>query len=205
MHDLVKSASRPENGNVLFLILIAVALFAALSYAVTSSTRLGENNAENEASSIDVAQVLQACTTLRQHADRFLFNGMSDTQMQLNNAGDPTDPCRTGAQCLFGPQGGGAIIPIPPVRKGAKGAMTPVQMEYEFYSRADGMYLPGYNSNKPLAMFMAQNLSADFCRKINTSLGLPENPPAENAINPSLRDECVNATSIFTFRCPLTR
>ncbi len=195
-----------QDGNVLFIILIAVALFAALSYAVTSSTRVGENSAKSESDQIYVSQVLQACSTLRQSAQRFLMGSqVTEATLQVNaGGGDIWTPCRTGAQCLFSAEGGQTIVPIPPLLKGGKGALPPVPMEYEFYGISDGVYLPGYRSNKVLVMFMAQNLSYDVCKKVNKTLGLPEEPPAENVLNPLYRDECVNATSIFTFRCPLT-
>jgi hypothetical protein len=53
-----------QSGNVLFLILIAVVLFAALSYAVTQSTR-GGGDATEDKLKLDVARVLQQGTMIK--------------------------------------------------------------------------------------------------------------------------------------------
>ena len=50
--------TRKESGNVLFLILIAVALFAALSYAATKSNQSG-TNVTKERTQTEAAQILQ--------------------------------------------------------------------------------------------------------------------------------------------------
>ena len=48
-----------EEGNVLFLILIAVVLFAALSYAVTSSTRSGGGSVSKDKAKSYAAAIVQ--------------------------------------------------------------------------------------------------------------------------------------------------
>lgn len=103
-----------ERGNVLFLILIAVALFAALSYAVTQSTRSGGGDASKETNKISSAQLTQYPAGVRTSLIRMIVGGSDVATLEFN---DPTDfaNCSSGFdRCVFHPQGGGATYMTAP-------------------------------------------------------------------------------------------
>ena len=105
-----------EKGNVLFLILIAVALFAALSYAVTHSSR-GGGDVDSDKARLKASQILQWHATLKSEVLRFsLRSGIRAEDIRVSG-GNSWTPCSTGADCLWAPEGGGLEFPPPQVRQ----------------------------------------------------------------------------------------
>jgi hypothetical protein len=73
-----------ERGNVLFMILIAVALFAALSYAVTSSSRSGNSDVSGEKASVVASQVVQQMNAIKSGVDRLRYSvGCKDSDIDF--------------------------------------------------------------------------------------------------------------------------
>ena len=112
-----------QSGNVLFLILIAVALFAALSYAVTQSGRSGGGDASAEKNAIIASELLQYSTALRTAITRMqISNRCEDTDLSFERAPfNGSDPCyvnpnnTSNFSCfVFHPDGGGVPEGIPP-------------------------------------------------------------------------------------------
>lgn len=117
--------SRQQSGNVLFLILIAVALFAALSYAVTSSTRSGGTDASSEKSRLYASAIVSYGASLQSTVQRMkLSNSCSDEQFDFSNpiyktghgaltmAGNTNSPGNDSCD-LFSPAGGNLAPYIP--------------------------------------------------------------------------------------------
>ncbi len=98
-----------EKGNVLFLILIAVALFAALSYAVTQSTRSGGGSTDREQSILSGASMTQHPTALRTSVIRMILAGTDVGQLQFNAPSDFGN-LTTDEQGVFHPLGGGGLF-----------------------------------------------------------------------------------------------
>lgn len=118
MHTVSTTAHRPEHrdgerGNVLFLILIAVALFAALSYAVTQSSRSGGGDAGKETNLVNSAQLTQYPSGIRTAIVRMIIGGADLTTLEFNPPSlfdDLTDD----TWGVFHPAGGGATYSIAP-------------------------------------------------------------------------------------------
>ena len=96
---------RGERGNVLFLILIAVTLFAALSYAITQSNR-GGGNAADEKIQVSGAQVTQYPAGIQTAVMRLMMNGSTVSELAFNVPGSYGGD--TSIE-VFHPSGGGAI------------------------------------------------------------------------------------------------
>mgnify|MGYP000325968729 CR=1 FL=1 len=101
-----------QRGNILFLILLAVVLFAALSYAVTSSTRGGGKDASKESLQSTVALLHNNMMAARSTLLRMTtIGGYQPWQIDFSKAGysssSPNATCTVAACKLHDPAGGG--------------------------------------------------------------------------------------------------
>jgi hypothetical protein len=103
-----------QRGNVLFLILIAVVLFAALSYAVTQSTRTGGGDASKETNLVSSAEVTQYPSAIRTAITRMIINGLTYEEIKFNPPSAFSGLGAATTEGVFHPSGGGAIYATAP-------------------------------------------------------------------------------------------
>ena len=163
---LIQNIKKNERGNALFLILIAVALFAALSYAVTQSGR-GGGSIDKEQSLIAASQITQYAAGLRTTVTRMLITGETVNSLDFDTTPDGT------SDEVFSSSGGGAISQEPP-----SSAQT-TATSYDYLDRltsGDGWYIEGIGTDTDDTgreiMIMADNLRGSVCAEINRGLGL---------------------------------
>ncbi|HEY1096870.1 MAG TPA: hypothetical protein VGF14_06475 [Alphaproteobacteria bacterium] len=101
-----------ERGNALFLILIAVVLFAALSFAITQSNRSTGSSAGEETNTVSGSNVTQYASAVRTGITRMLVRGNVLEDLFFDQPGDSgytTNPTRQ----VFHPQGGAVVFQSP--------------------------------------------------------------------------------------------
>lgn len=164
-----------ENGNVLFLILIAVALFAALSYAVTSSTRSG-GNVGKESDGIIAAQITQYPAGVTTAIVRMIIAGTGVEDIRFNRPSEYTtlDSNTIG---VFHPSGGGATYNPAPADAMVSG--TAGQWNFNGDMEVPDIGLAGADGNDIIAFLVG--IKQSICRKINEEQGLGVTIPVLSA------------------------
>lgn len=165
-----------QNGNVLFLILIAVALFAALSYAVTKSTS-GSGSVSKEKLALSISELLQQSSTIK-------------TEIMRRNINGDGIWVSTGVGQIFEPGIGAPVFatPISVMPAGSTDSWTIVEYNVE----VDGVDV----GTSDLDYLLQAEVIEDVCIDINKSLqggaaipafSVADNSPVDGNIYPFTR------------------
>lgn len=164
-----------QSGNVLFLILIAVVLFAALSYAVTQSSRGGGNvNSENVA--IAAAQIVQYIASVENGLTRVrVVNGCDIANVSFEHANwshtnyehSPVtdDKCK-----IFHPSGGGVTyqnVPDGALHSGQSAVST-----YGEYFYSGGIWIYQADDTDVDLTMHVPHITEEVCMEIQDKMGV---------------------------------
>lgn len=167
-----------ERGNVLFLVLIAVILFAALSYAVTSSTR--QPNAKND--SVDIiggAELTQYPTSLRMAIMTMMVSGIDVDELEFNAPSSFGSGLNEEAN-VFHPAGGGAAYQNGAASVMASGTQGTWYINAEFEIDNVGVDISSNADGNDIIAFLP-GIKEGICSKINDRAGLQDAIPNTSA------------------------
>lgn len=169
---------RAQRGNILFLILLAVVLFAALAYAVTSSMRGGGRDASQESLRTQVAAIQNFGMQVRTALTRMtLTGGLQPWQIDYAKDGyalsGANTNCTTGSCRLHDPEGGGVNGYAMPSRFLSDGTACPAAStwngRYHFVNHTvKGI---GIETERDLVLRI-QGVSLPLCLAVNEANGI---------------------------------
>jgi hypothetical protein len=182
-----------QAGNALFLILIGVALFALLAYAVTQSGRSAGDLSKEQAALL-AARITQMGADTRAGVTRMILSGTaagniiysaSPTTNNCPGSGGPTGNnayCTSGATCLFAPDSGGVTPPyFPPgawvAAYGSTGGPGGTSIVAQIMGPGTGSCdvptaVSGMGTGASDLILVAEGLTKSVCQAINAGLGI---------------------------------
>ncbi|MEM6811330.1 MAG: hypothetical protein AAF549_02575 [Pseudomonadota bacterium] len=184
--EIAKTDKRAsENGNVIIIILIAVALVAALTFAVSQGTRSGSENLSGQQADLAALEILDYASTIRNNVRQLKISGCDDTEISfetgaLEGYDNPDSPDDFSCH-VFHPNGGGMVYLKPNLK-----ALDIVYEdeedlffgEWSFFGRHCISEVGNCPDNSHLIASLSQ-VQNNVCEKINErnnieSIGLPK-------------------------------
>lgn len=172
------------RGNVLFIILLGIILFAALGYAVTHSMQGGGGNAVTEKHSLTAARMLGQAATIENHINRMLLDGIPKEQLEFRanpvvypntaNSNCASDKCR-----VFTINGGKLVAEYFP-REALDPNYKAFDTQAAHINTATGQIKPWFlitsvkdiGTTAPDIVLSVDYLSPEVCEEINVQEGV---------------------------------
>ena len=169
-----------ERGSIIVWILIAIVLFAALSYAFSDGMRASETTISEEKARILASDIIDYGRTVKQAVQMLQINGCEDYEISFENtvvAGYTNTSAPTDDSCdVFEPEGAGLSWQTPD----SDITSNPWYFQGEFEVENIG------TSNMELLMSLT-GMTQNTCEEINNRLGItnPSGPPTNDTFTTS--------------------
>lgn len=162
---------RHQNGNALFIILLAIGLIGALSFAIQGSGQNKNANIDRETLIIRVSEVFRYSSELERGVNFVLQNGYSESDIRFAHPNSHTDYGDLASDSdktdqVFDREGGGARFRSAPdgINDGSN---------WEFYGHTA---LAHVGSDRSELVAVLPNITQAFCDEINKSVGYAAQP-----------------------------
>ncbi|MFK7838861.1 MAG: hypothetical protein AB8B83_00885 [Bdellovibrionales bacterium] len=164
-----------ESGNVLFYILIAVVLLAALSYAVANSGRGKADIINEERARLIASEIIEYTDIISSAVTQLKLRGCSENEISFENnftSGYTNINSPANQACHIFNINGGGITPKNPPQEGIPS--NPLLTEYRF---AGANIVPDVK-NFAGELIVIANVSENVCTQANELLGVLPTTPA---------------------------
>lgn len=163
-----------EHGNILFLILLAVLLFAALAHAVTSSLRGGGKSASDENVRLLASRIVENAVLIENTMARaMLVHGVKDWEFDVssvNARGAANGSCASDSCRIFSDKGGHVPAILLPPWASAEPTLTSRKVSF---NRTSVIHI-GTDLNEVNLTY--STITPELCAAINKLLGHTDIP-----------------------------
>ena len=176
-----------ESGNIIFIILLAIALIGLVTAALRSGG-LESAGIDREELTIKVAQVRQHAAEIERAVAFVLSNSISEADLSFAHPDAPSDYGTYGTTPqaeIFNPQGGAAVW-----REAPSNILLTSSGHWEFYGATS---IPGAGTDKADLIAVLPDVSKAFCDQINDINGQVSAQPTDPA-------GCVNGGAADRFQ-----
>ncbi len=175
-----ETTRRRESGNVVFYVLLGVALVGIVTAALRSGGQ-GGANIDKEDAIIKASQVKQQAQEIERGIAYIMQKGVSENDIRFAHADAPSsygNPALSPEFQMFGQAGGGAEYADPPdnIFQDPNGAGTwpdPHEIRWEFFGHTA---MPGVGSSRADLVAVLPYVTKNLCDQVNSMNGQTATP-----------------------------
>ena len=187
--DVMNARRQKESGNALIYVLIAIALFAALSFTLSRGTDTGETGSlDEERAGLLATQLISYTAQAKQALDQMVFMGADVNNIDFTLPTDAAFNTAPHGNKIFHPEGGG-LIPGKLPANAISGTLT---------DPVPGWYIGRFNNvewtatNAPEVILVAYQIPELVCESINKKVtGNTTIPIMNDSIKETLIDDAL--------------